>query len=114
MSAAVRVWGRADQYDLTFEQTENGAWQAVVPADHTDGRYACEIWAESATGEQAYWTGVLYTADSRLVCVYLVDDPYQVVLLPDRAASKLLDNQIHCNGNKGVLLCCQPINEAGF
>lgn len=84
MSAAVRMWGRADQHDLTFDQASNGAWQASVPADLTDGRYVCEIWAENAVGEQTYWTGTLYMADSRLVCVHLMDDPYQVVLLPDR------------------------------
>lgn len=93
MSAPVRMWGRADAFDLTFERTAGGDWQASVPADLTDGRYACEIWAESAAGEQAYWTGTLYMVDSRLVCVHLTDDPYQVVLLPDRAAPELLDDR---------------------
>lgn len=93
MSAAVRMWGRADTFDLTFSLTKNGDWQASVPADLEDGQYACEIWAENAIGEQVYWTGTLYMVDSRLVCIHLADDPYQVVMLPDHTEITLLDDR---------------------
>ena len=52
MSSAVKVWGHADQYNLILRQVEGGDWQASVPADLTDGQYACEFWAETAAAEQ--------------------------------------------------------------
>ncbi len=93
MSAAARVWGRADAFDLTFDMTKGGDWEASVPADLEDGQYVCEIWAESAIGEQTYWTGTLYMVDGRLVCIRLADDPHQIVLLPERNAAELIDDR---------------------
>ena len=93
MSVALRVWGRADQYDLTFEQAKSGDWRASVPADLADGQYAVELWAENALGEQVYWTGTLYMMDSRLICVRLTDEPYRMVLLPERVAAELMDDR---------------------
>ncbi|WP_242846344.1 PF13754 domain-containing protein [Anaeromassilibacillus senegalensis] len=87
------MWGRADAFDLTFDLGKSGEWQASVPADLEDGQYACEIWAENAIGEQTYWTGMLYMVDSRLVCIHLANDPYQVVLLPDRTGIALIDDR---------------------
>lgn len=104
MSSAVKVWGHADQYNLILKQAEGGDWQTSVPADLTDGQYACEFWAENAIGEQAYWSGILYMADSRLVCVCLEEDPYQVILLPERAEAKLENDRYTVIFKRGC--CC--------
>lgn len=104
MSSAVKVWGHADQYDLIFQQDESGDWQASVPADLTDGQYACEFWAENAIGEQAYWSGILYMADSRLVCVCLEEDPCQVILLPERGDAWLVRDRYTVFLKRGC--CC--------
>lgn len=104
MSSAVKVWGHADQYNLILKQAEGGDWQTSVPADLTDGQYACEFWAENAIGEQAYWSGILYMADSRLVCVCLEEDPYQVILLPERVKTKLGNDRYTVIFKRGC--CC--------
>lgn len=104
MSSAVKVWGHADQYELIFQQDESGDWQASVPADLTDGQYACEFWAENAIGEQAYWSGILYMADSRLVCVCLEEDPCQVILLPERGDAWLVRDRYTVFLKRGC--CC--------
>ena len=65
-SKNVRVWGKADNFDieLTFiGYTRDGTgelWQCEVSADVQDGQYACEIWAINEAGKTAYWTGILY------------------------------------------------------
>ncbi len=95
MSAAVRVWGCADQYNLTFEQTTSGDWHAAVPADLKDGQYAVELWAENAIGEQTYWTGILYMMNSRMVCIRLTEESYQVILLPERLDVNIMESRYH-------------------
>ena len=95
MSRAVKVWGHADQYNLILRQVEGGDWQASVPADLTDGQYACEFWAENAAAEQTYWSGVLYMQNSRLVCVY------RVILLSERVQAELMDQRYLVTIKKG-------------
>ena len=104
MSSAVKVWGHADQYNLILRQVEGGDWQASVPADLTDGQYACEFWAENAAAEQTYWSGVLYMQNSRLVCVCLEEDPYRVILLSERVQAELMDDRYLVTIKKGC--CC--------
>ena len=91
MGSVVKVWGNADQYSLIFKQEEGGVWRASVPTD-------------LAIGEQAYWSGILYIQDSRLVCIRLEEDPYQVVLLPERVEAKLENDRYTVIFKRGC--CC--------
>lgn len=104
MGSVVKVWGNADQYSLIFKQEKGGVWRASVPTDLADGQYACEFWAENAIGEQAYWSGILYVQDSRLVCIRLEEDPYQAILLPERIEAKLENDRYTVIFKRGC--CC--------
>lgn len=74
----VRVWGRADSFDIEFKNV-GGRWICRVPPDTDDGQYACEINARNAAGKTAFYTGILYmcsgichlelkTKETRLEC----------------------------------------------
>ena len=95
MSAAARVWGRADAFDLTFDMTKGGDWEASVPADLEDGQYVCEIWAENTIGEQTYWTGTLYMVDGHCVYLRLESDLYITSLIPDTYEIRLIRGCCH-------------------
>ena len=55
----LRVWGRADGFDLEFKK-EGELWDCTVPPDTKDGQYAVEIHGVNEFGQTAYWTGTLY------------------------------------------------------
>lgn len=86
---AETVWGRAGQHDLTFEKAGPDIWRALVPAGGAGQAYEVRIWAENADGEQAYWEGTLSLQDGRPICALLVEDPYRVMLLPERQTAHL-------------------------
>ena len=75
-----------------------------MTAELSDGQDECELWAENAIGEQAYWSGILYMADSRLVCVCLEEDPCQVILLPERGDAWLVRDRYTVILKRGC--CC--------
>lgn len=56
----LRVWGKADSFDIEFEHKGGTRWICRVPPDTKDGQYATEIRAVNEFGETAYWTGILY------------------------------------------------------
>ncbi|MBQ4347286.1 MAG: hypothetical protein IJC39_02425 [Firmicutes bacterium] len=56
----IRVWGRADSFDLEFTLLPNGIRQAIVPPDTKDGQYAVQIFAMNEAGQTGSWTGILY------------------------------------------------------
>lgn len=58
----VRVWGKADNFDIEFKKSEKsgGKWLCAIPPDTKDGQYATEIFGINEYGEKAYWTGILY------------------------------------------------------
>ena len=74
-NAIVRVWGRADRYDLNFHKGVDGSWNTVVPPDLTDGQYATEIHAIDESNMVAIWTGILYMHNGR-ACLHLKKDKY--------------------------------------
>lgn len=71
-SKIIRLWGRADNFDIEFTENEGGIWTCIVPPDTVDGQYACEIWAINEIGKYAYWTGILYMCNS--VCHLEIHD----------------------------------------
>ena len=60
MTDVVRVWGKADTFDIEFTYDAGTLWHCSVPADLEDGVYACEIHALDSAGQHALWTGELY------------------------------------------------------
>lgn len=68
-----RVYGKADTYELEFHR-DSGTWCASVPADLSDGKYVCEIWALDSFGFTAYYTGILYMFDGKAIFRLLGDD----------------------------------------
>lgn len=56
----IRVWGKADNFDIEFKHMGGTKWQCDVPPDMKDGQYAVELRAMNEQFEQTYWTGFLY------------------------------------------------------
>lgn len=81
----MRLWGRADLYELAFSPLDNEGeqWSAAVPADMEDGQYAVELYAEDDSGNVAYWTGMLYLNKSECVSVRIVADVFKVWMCAD-------------------------------
>lgn len=55
----VRLYGRADHFDIEF-QKRGSRWTCQVPPDVTDGVYAVTLTAVNASGETGHWTGELF------------------------------------------------------
>ena len=91
----ISVVGHADAFDLVFTHEEDGRWAVLVPPDLADGRYICDIHATNEIGEIAYWTGILYMADSRFVVLYLTEDTITAYLLPETQFMRLADERIN-------------------
>ena len=74
MNRVVRVYGECDDWQVEFTNKAGNEWQCSVPADLTDGQYACQFYAVDEDGDIGYWCGVLYMSSGK-VCFSLDDDP---------------------------------------
>lgn len=72
----VSMYGHCDDFDVVYAKTDNNLWQTNIPADLSDGKYVVEIYGVDNTGYIAYWTGILYMYDSRVVRLELLEDSY--------------------------------------
>jgi hypothetical protein len=80
MAKVIRVYGKADSYDIEF--TPNGdKWEVDIPPDMTDGVYACQLTAIDELGECAYWVGELYMVGG-VCCLKINEIPYKGQLKP--------------------------------
>jgi hypothetical protein len=71
MAEIVRVYGRADSFDI--ELTRNGnKWEVDVPPDLSDGVYAVQLTAVNDMGETAHWVGELFMVGG-VCCLRLGD-----------------------------------------
>lgn len=77
----VRVWGRADAFDLSFGKRGDKTWETLIPPDMTDGQYAAEIFAEDQYGATALWSGILYM-HSGTAHLHLNREKYTFWVLP--------------------------------
>lgn len=93
MSKLVSVWGTCDGVDILFKEIGGDEWEAIVPADLTDGQYIVEVWGATQSGFVIYTTAVLYLCDSRCVSLKFINDDvlvkikmntYQVIPKSDR------------------------------
>ena len=85
-----RLYGKADDFSLVFEQRESGEWAAIVPPDLLDGKYIVELWAENLIGTVSYYTAVLYLCNSKCVQLEIMQENTFVEILPGRFVDKLL------------------------
>lgn len=56
----VRLFGRADSFDIEFAHKGGITWGCTVPPDTGDGVYSVELTAVNELGETAFWTGELF------------------------------------------------------
>ena len=83
-SPIVRVWGKADSFDIEFSQSSSGKWTCKVPPDTKDGQYACELKAQNEAGKTAYYTGILFMCsgvchvDLKPRCTEIREEKYHV------------------------------------
>lgn len=78
----IRVWGRADNYELELKKSKDGSWNCYIPADMEDGTYAVELWAVDSAGKEAYWTGELFMSNG--ICHVSIYEPNYTILVDDK------------------------------
>jgi hypothetical protein len=76
MPKVIRVYGRADSYDIELSP-RGDKWEVNIPPDMTDGVYACQLTAVDENGEYGYWVGELYMC-SGVCCLKINEMPYKV------------------------------------
>lgn len=92
----VRVYGKADNFDLEFTPTGGNEWECTIPPDMTDGQYATEIYALDSEGYFAYWTGILYMLKGR-VHLCLKESKYKIQLLPQKLELIIIKDGGNCD-----------------
>lgn len=76
MAKVIRVFGKADSYDIEFTPKE-GKWEVDVPPDMTDGVYACQLVAIDENDVHAFRVGELYMVKG-VCCLKLREIPYRI------------------------------------
>lgn len=61
--AVVKLVGKADNFDVVFEQNEQGLWETIVPFDE-DGVYVLDLLAVDEAGNQSRYAKVLFIVDT--------------------------------------------------
>ena len=74
----VAMYGHCDSFEVTYTKVGEGLWQTEVPADLSDGKYIVDIYGVDSAGYIAYWTGILYMYDSRMVGLELLQDSHVI------------------------------------
>lgn len=77
----IKVWGKADRFDIIFSNLGNDKWAATVPADLEDGQYIVELYCEDDSGSRAYWTGILYLSNGENATVRIVADKFKLWMM---------------------------------
>ena len=101
----VKVWGKADSFELVFSHLGDDVWNAIVPPDLEDGQYVVELYCEDDMGMRAYWTGILYLNNGEQVHVRIVADKFKVWLVGDIGAG--LQSDAHVEMEADVELTMQ-------
>lgn len=61
----VRLYGRADSFDLEFEHVGGTRWKISVPPDTQDGVYAVDLTAINSVGMSTNWVGELFMVSGK-------------------------------------------------
>ncbi len=91
----IRVWGKADNFEIEFTNTGGTAWECTVPPDLEDGQYAVEINAMNEHGETAYWTGILFMLQGT-PCLHIKPPKYLIWLKPQRYEIIMKERCCYC------------------
>lgn len=75
MTKVIRVFGRADSFDIEFK-SQGDAWVVDVPPDMTDGVYAVQLTAIDENNVRAFHVGELYMVNG-ICCFRLRELPYR-------------------------------------
>lgn len=78
MAKIIRVWGKADSFDIELTE-KGGRWEVNVPPDLVDGVYAVELTAIDSLTKRAHWAGELYMCNG-VCCMQLRQLNYDIVL----------------------------------
>ena len=86
----IRVWGKADSFDIEFSKENGNRWSCLVPPDTQDGVYAVEIWAKNESGFTGYLTALLYMCGGIHDRIEFLPSPYMFYFMPDSIACEFL------------------------
>ena len=75
----LRLWGKADDFEIEFFNEGGTIWKVDVPPDLNDGVYAVHLTAVNELGEMATWVGELFMCGG-VCCVTFEEQPYQMWL----------------------------------
>ncbi len=75
----IRLWGKADNFEIEFLNEGGTSWKVDVPPDLNDGVYVVHLTAINELGESATWIGELFMCDG-VCCVTFKEQPYQMWL----------------------------------
>ncbi|MCR5781711.1 MAG: Ig-like domain repeat protein [Clostridia bacterium] len=94
MNRIVRVYGTCDNWQVEFQnEGGDGLWTCAVPADMTDGQYACRFYAIDDDGDIGFWCGILYLSSGN-VCFQLDEDPVRFTLIHETLIFTVLDERV--------------------
>lgn len=101
MARAIRLYGKADSFDIEFSR-KGDKWETNVPPDLTDGVYACQLTAIDELGDYAYWVGELYMCQG-VCCFKLLGNTYKVNVVINPYETKFKSDNYHISYRTGVI-----------
>lgn len=108
----VKVWGKADRFELVFSCLGNDNWTASVPADLEDGQYVIELYCEDDGGNKAYWTGILYLSNSENASVRIIADKFKLWMMNEEVPELQVEPKIWLEDDK-ITLAISCISHVG-
>lgn len=88
MNRVVRVYGTCDDWQVEFRRIDEHKWQCQVPADMTDGQYACQFYAVDEEGDIGFWCGMLYMSSGK-VCIAIDEDPFEFFFVKEKISFEI-------------------------
>ena len=71
-----RVYGKANNFDVTFERQEDGKWRTAIPSN-LDGEVAVELYAEDMAGNLSFMCKALFVIVGHALQITLMDRGYR-------------------------------------
>lgn len=105
MSKVIRVFGKADAYDIEFA-LKGEQWEVSVPPDMVDGVYAVQLTAIDENNVHAYRAGELYMV--RGVCCFKIRE------LPYRAYFRAQEYEVSLHKRKYFIFHDPTLYEIDF
>lgn len=71
-----RVYGKANNFDVTFERQEDGKWRTAIPSN-LDGEYYVELYAEDEAGNVGFLCKSLFIVFGHTLSIKILDNGYK-------------------------------------